>query len=74
MFKQLFVSSTSACFEFKNRAPYYSPKKYKVLLNGDVVGGEREENVFSLFNLQPMLPRKTVSIQTPFPQRPTSAA
>lgn len=53
MFKQLFVSSTSVCFEFKNTNPYYSPRPYKVLLNGEVVGGERDTNVFSLFNLQP---------------------
>ena len=53
MFKQLFVSSTSACFEIKNTNPYYSPKKYKVLLNGVAEGEERDANVFSLFNLQP---------------------
>ena len=53
MIKQLFVSSTSACFEIVNTNPYYSPKKYKVLLNGRQEGGERDANVFSLFNLQP---------------------
>ncbi len=53
MFKKLFVSGTSACFEFKNTNPYYSPKKYKVLLNGEEVGGERNTNVFSLFDLTP---------------------
>ncbi len=53
MFKKLFVSSTSACFELSNKNPYYSPRKYTVLLNGEPVGGERRENVFSLFNLEP---------------------
>lgn len=53
MFKKLFVSSTSACFEFNNTNPYYSPKPYKVLLNGVAVGGERTTNVFSLFDLKP---------------------
>ena len=53
MFKKLFVSSTSACFEITNKNPYYSPKKYKVLLNGETVGEERDTNVFSLFNLEP---------------------
>ena len=28
MFKQLFVSSVSACFELENNSPYYSPEKY----------------------------------------------
>lgn len=53
MFKKLFVSSTSACFEFENTNPYYCPEPYKVLLNGEAVGVERNTNVFSLFNLQP---------------------
>lgn len=53
MFKKLFVSSTTACFEFKNTNPYYSPKKYKVLLNGKEVGGERDTNVFSVYDLAP---------------------
>ncbi len=53
MFKKLFVSSTTACFEFSNKNPYYSPRKYTVLLNGQPVGGERNENVFSLFDLEP---------------------
>lgn len=53
MFKLLFVSSVSACFELKNKSPYYSKKKYNVFLNGEIVGGERGENVFSLFNLTP---------------------
>lgn len=53
MFKKLFVSGTSACFELENDNAYYSPEKYKVLLNGREVGGERDTNVFSLFNLSP---------------------
>ena len=35
MFKKLFVSSVSACFEFTNTNPYYNGKKYTVLLNGE---------------------------------------
>jgi polygalacturonase len=53
MFKKLFVSSTSACFELENTNPYYSPKDYIVMLNGKVQNGEKRENVFSLFNLTP---------------------
>lgn len=53
MFKLLFVSSVSACFEFINTNPYYSPEKYKVTVNGVEEKTERSANVFSLFNLQP---------------------
>lgn len=53
MFKQIFVSGTTACFELVNKNPYYSPVKYFVTLNGEQVGEERESNVFSLFNLTP---------------------
>ncbi len=53
MFKRLYVSAVSACFEFRNKNPYYSPRKYKVFLNGQPVGGERDANVFSLFDLEP---------------------
>lgn len=53
MFKTLFVSSTSACFETVNKNPYYSPHAYKVKVNGVEQGGERNTNVFSLFNLSP---------------------
>ena len=53
MFKLLFASGTTACFELKNKKPYFSPKPYKVYLNGKEVGGERKENVFSLFDLTP---------------------
>ena len=34
MFKKLFVSGTSACFEFENKNPYYNTEKYKNILNG----------------------------------------
>ena len=52
MFKQLFVSSVSACFELKNKNPYYSPECYEVYLNNKLYG-KFETNVFSLFNLSP---------------------
>lgn len=52
MFKKLFVSSVSACFELVNNNPYYSPKKFRIVLNG-VKGAECETNVFSVFNLEP---------------------
>lgn len=53
MFKKLFISSVSACFELVNKNPYYSPRPYEVYLNGEKVGGKRTTNVFSLFNLTP---------------------
>ena len=53
MFKKLFISSVSACFELKNNNPYYSPEKYKVIINGAEESVERDTNVFSLFNLAP---------------------
>lgn len=53
MFKLLFVSSTSACFECVNKRPYNFGETYKILLNGEETGGERDTNVFSLFNLIP---------------------
>lgn len=53
MFKKLFASSTSACFEFVNDNPYYAPKAYYVYLDGRPVGEKRDTNVFSLFNLTP---------------------
>ncbi|MDE6613151.1 MAG: glycoside hydrolase family 28 protein, partial [Clostridia bacterium] len=52
MFKKLFVSSVSACFELKNKNPYYSPESYEVMLNGKLYG-RFDTNVFSLFNLTP---------------------
>ena len=53
MFKKLFVSSTSACFELVNKNPYYSPRSYEVYLNGEKAGDKHTTNVFSLFNLTP---------------------
>ncbi|MDE6850067.1 MAG: glycoside hydrolase family 28 protein, partial [Clostridia bacterium] len=53
MFKLLFASSTTACFELDNKNPYYSPEKYYVQLNGNTVGEQKDSNVFSLFNLTP---------------------
>lgn len=53
MFKKLFVSSTSACFEMIDKNPYYSPQSYKVIVNGVEQEEERDTNVFSLFNLAP---------------------
>ncbi len=53
MFEKLFVSSTSACFEFKNKNPYYNTRSYKIILNGKELEGEHNTNVFSLFNLSP---------------------
>ena len=53
MFKKLFVSSSSACFEFVNKDPYYCPQSYKVIVNGVEEKVERNTNVFSLFNLTP---------------------
>lgn len=53
MFKLLFKSSTTACFEFTNTDPYYSPKKYSLIVNGEIEKLERDTNVFSLYNLTP---------------------
>lgn len=53
MFKKLYVSSVSACFEMVNKNPYYCPQSYTVSVNGVQVGEERNTNVFSLFNLEP---------------------
>jgi len=53
MFKQLFVSCTSACFELKNTNPYYAPQKYFVTVNGKKLEKEWDSNVFSLFDLEP---------------------
>ena len=47
MFKKLFVSATSACFELKNKNPY------SVILNGVKQSDVRDTNVFSLFGLNP---------------------
>ncbi|MCD8200613.1 MAG: glycoside hydrolase family 28 protein, partial [Clostridia bacterium] len=52
MFKPLFISSVSACFELENKDPYYSPDEYTVCLNGAEID-TFDTNVFSLFNLTP---------------------
>ncbi len=52
MIKTLFISSTSACFEWQNDLPYYTEKEYQIFLNGEqVLSGNT--NVFSLFDLTP---------------------
>ena len=52
MFKKLFVSSVSACFELVNKNPYFSPESYTVTLDGKAAG-MFNTNVFSLYNLKP---------------------
>ena len=51
MFKLLFVSSSSACFELDNKNQYYSPAPYSLYLNDQKVK-EGDTNVFSLFGLK----------------------
>ncbi len=51
-FNLRYLSSTSACFELANTAPYYAPAPYDVMLDG-VSSGKRTANVFSLFGLKP---------------------
>lgn len=53
MFKSLFTSATSACFELENTNPYYAPEKYQVIVNGKKDDKVWESNVFSLYNLTP---------------------
>ena len=52
MFELIYAGPTSACFELTNRAPYYAPAPYAVLLNGERAL-EGDTNVFSLFGLRP---------------------
>ena len=52
MLKTLFISSGSACFEWKNELPYYSDKEYTIYLDGKAVLTSNT-NVFSLFGLTP---------------------
>ena len=52
MLKALFISSSSACFEWENDLPYYAEQKYTIYLNGDEVLSS-DTNVFSLFGLSP---------------------
>lgn len=52
MLKTLFISSSSACFEWKNELPYYAEQEYTVYLDGVEVLTSNT-NVFSLFGLKP---------------------
>ncbi len=52
MFRLLFASSRSACFELDNKNRYYSPEEYKVYLDGSEVR-TGNTNVFSLYGLRP---------------------
>ncbi len=52
MINTLYVGSVSACFEFENKSPYYSPNEYTVSLNGEKQFSANT-NVFSLFSLKP---------------------
>ena len=52
MIKTLFVSSSSACFEWENDLPYYTKEEYTVYLNGEKRIASNT-NVFSLFGLTP---------------------
>ena len=52
MIKTLFLSSTSACFEWQNNLPYYHEGEYTILLDGKEVF-KGSTNVFSLFDLTP---------------------
>ena len=52
MIKTLFVSSSTACFEWKNENPYYSEAEYTISLDGKEVLTSNT-NVFSLFGLTP---------------------
>ncbi|MBQ6520314.1 MAG: glycoside hydrolase family 28 protein [Anaerolineaceae bacterium] len=51
MFKLLFVSSSSACFELDNKNQFYSPSPYTLYLDNEKVR-EGNTNVFSLFGLK----------------------
>lgn len=51
MIKTLFVSSSSACFEWENDLPYYTESEYTIYLNGDPVLTSNT-NVFSIFGLK----------------------
>ena len=52
MMRMLYRSSSSVCFELDNKAPYYAPAPYTVLVDGEeALRGET--NVFSLCGLRP---------------------
>lgn len=52
MLKTLFISSSSACFEWENDLPYYTEQEYTIYLNEKEVLTSNT-NVFSLFSLTP---------------------
>lgn len=52
MLKTLYISSSSACFEWKNENPYYAESEYTIYLNGKEALTSNT-NVFSLFGLEP---------------------
>jgi polygalacturonase len=52
MIKTLFISSSSACFEWENEIPYYTEAEYTMYLDGEAVLTSNT-NVFSLFGLSP---------------------
>lgn len=52
-FRNLYVSSVSACFELENTAPYYAETAYDVTVNGAPALLGVRTNVFSLFDLVP---------------------
>ena len=60
MLSQIFVSSTSAAFEWQNDLPYYTDREYVVYLDG-VEAYRGNTNVFSLFNLNPETEYKLTS-------------
>lgn len=51
MIKPIFISSSSACFEWQNDLPYYFESEYTVLLDGNPAFSGNT-NVFSLFDLE----------------------
>ena len=52
MLSKLFVSSTSAAFEWQNELPYYTDKEYVINLDG-AEAYRGNTNVFSIFGLKP---------------------
>ena len=52
MLKTLFISSSTACFEWKNELPYYAEKEYVIYLDGKKILTSNT-NVFSIFGLNP---------------------
>ena len=50
MIKTLFISSSSACFEWDNDLPYYTKEEYTVYINGEKRISSNT-NVFSIFGL-----------------------